>query len=112
MTTTFETEPPTITVDGTKVKLRPLAPLAWRRIQRAQELTDEFGDTAIALGYVITHSGTPAESARASSNDETYRAALNALALGITLEDLQAVADYLSGVLKRAEEAAVETPEK
>jgi hypothetical protein len=109
---TWEVEPPTITMDGQTIKLRPFAPLAWKRIQKARELTDEYDDTALALGYVVTSSLSPMKAAEITGDDAIYKQALDAAALTINMRDLQAVAEYLTGVFKRAEDAAVTVPEK
>jgi hypothetical protein len=112
MSTAFEATPPTINIGAKMVQLRPLAPLSWKRIQKAAELTDEFGDTALALGYIVTHSVEPRIAAEITSKDDDYKLQLEAAAMEIDLEDLQRVADYLSGVFSRSESARVDVPEK
>lgn len=103
----FSVVPPAITLGGKQVQLRPLAPLSWPRIQKARELCDEQGDTAIALGYVALHAVSPATAARWCHNDDAFREVLNGIALEITLEDLQAVADYLSALIERSAQSEV-----
>jgi hypothetical protein len=109
----FTDDPPSVVYGGKETKLRAYAPLSHKKITRAAELWKDSGeDTAICLGYVVTHAVSPSEAARITADDDIYRMSLDSAAMEISLEDLESVAAYLGRLFTRAAAAQVDTADE
>ena len=108
----FTAGPPTVTIDGQQLALRPLTPNIWKKLGKAEALMgDDFsGDTAYACAYVVTHSITVSEAMALVDDDAAYKASLLHVAFGLEFDDAKAVGDYLSALLDRLGKSQLDPP--
>ena len=110
--TSFQAEPPTITIRGESVKLRPYVIAFESRVCPAlREMLEDKSDaafgTAAILAFGVFHSLPPSEAARLVSDRAAMEKEIQAAEWEMSAEDFRAINDYTKGVINRSEAAAV-----
>jgi len=106
--TSFQAEPPTITIRGEKRKLRPFGRGAARILAQLSNVEDENEKGgAFVVAFAALYSLTPAEAFAIVENEERFNLAVGEADMELSAEDLQAVAEYIGGINARTEAASV-----
>lgn len=104
----FNAEPPTITLRGQPVKLRPFGRGANRILSQLANVTDEHAKaSAFVVAYAAIYSLSPGDAFAAVTNEDRFNRLVGEADEELSNADLSAVDEYLSGVFTRAEDAAV-----
>jgi len=107
-TSAFEAEPPTITMRGKPVKLRPFGRGANRILAQLANVTDEKAKaSAFVVAYAAIYSLPPGEAFAAVTNEDKFNQLVGEADEELSNADLAAVDEYLSGVFTRTEDAGV-----
>jgi len=109
MTTAFTTEPPTITIRGERVKLRAFN-TGWPHLVTAIAArvdNPKMLPTALVVGFATVYSLPPAEAYVLLKDGDKLEVETQKADMELTPEDFGLVDEYLDGVIKRAQEAAV-----
>lgn len=105
----FEITPPTITLKGKKVTLRPIGRGINRIINQINNIDDETQKaSALLIAYAAIYSLPPAEALQVVSDEKAFNQAVGEADMEISAEDLALVDEYVSGVFSRANAAKVE----
>ena len=94
--TSFQAEPPTITIRGKQTKLRPFGRGVGRILAQLSNVEDESekgGAFVVAFAAV--------------EDEAQFNLAVGEADMELSAEDLTAVAEYIAGINQRTEEASV-----
>ena len=110
--TSFQVEPPTITIRGEKTTLRPYT-LAFetRVLPKLRGLMEGQSDAEICnaaiLAFAVFHSLPPSEASTLVKDGAATESAIQEAEWELSAEDFMAVNEYTKGVLDRHKEASV-----
>ena len=106
--TSFQAEPPTITIRGEKTKLRPFGRGASRILAQLSNVTDENEKGgAFVVAFAAIYSLPPAEAFAVVDDEARFNLAVGEADMELSAEDLQSVAEYIAGINQRTEAAQV-----
>jgi hypothetical protein len=106
--TTFDAEPPTITIRGEKRKLRPFGRGVNRILANLSDIEDEAEKaSAFVVAFAAVNSLDPPAALDAVSDKDRFERAVGEADMELSSEDLSLVDQYLAGVFERANAAAV-----
>lgn len=106
--TSFQAEPPTITIRGKQTKLRPFGRGAGRILAQLSNVEDENEKAgAFVVAYAAIYSLPPDEAFAVVDDESRFNLAVGAADMELSADDLNAVAGYIAGVNQRTEAAAV-----
>lgn len=109
MPTTFTAEPPTITIRGERVKLRAFNS-GWQHLVTAIAARVEKPEmlaSALIIGFAVVYSLPPAEAYALLKDGEKLDDATMKADIELTPEDVALVDEYIAGIMRRSQEAAV-----
>jgi len=106
--TSFQAEPPTITIRGKQTKLRPFGRGAARILAQLSNITDENEKSgAFVVAYAAIYSLPPDKAFSTVEDEAAFNLAVGEADMELSAEDLQAVAEYIAGINQRTEAASV-----
>ena len=106
--TSFQAEPPTITIRGKETKLRPLGRGAARILAQLSNVEDENEKGgAFVVAFAAIYSLPPGEAYVVVSDEALFNLAVGTADMELSAADLQAVAEYIAGINQRTEAASV-----
>lgn len=109
--TAFTATPPTITIRGESVKLRAFNH-GWQHLVTAvAALVDEpkMLASALIVGFAVVYSLPPSDAYTLIKDSAKLEEAIQQADIELTPEDLDAVDQYIAGIMARSQEAAVTT---
>jgi hypothetical protein len=106
--TSFDATPPTITIRGESVKLRPYGRGVNRILAQLSNLED-VGEKASAfvIAFAAIYSLPPKEALATVEDEAAFNQAVGEADMEISAEDLAKVDEYLTGIFTRREAATV-----
>jgi len=106
--TSFQAEPPTITIRGKQTKLRPFGRGVGRILAQLSNVEDENEKAgAFVVAFAAIYS-LPPDEAFATVNDEArFNLAVGESDMELSADDLTAVAEYIGAINQRTEAAQV-----
>ena len=106
--TSFQAEPPTITIRGQSIQLRPFGRGAGRILAQLSNVEDdnEKGG-AFVVAFAAIYSLPPSEAFATVEDEARFNLAVGEADMELSAEDLTAVAEYIAGINQRTEAAAV-----
>jgi hypothetical protein len=106
--TSFQAEPPTITIRGKQTKLRPFGRGAGRILAQLSNVEDanEKGG-AFVVAFAAIYSLPPAEAFDAVNDESRFNREVGIADMELSSEDLNAVAEYIAGINQRTEASSV-----
>lgn len=109
--TSFEATPPTITIRGELVKLRPYGRGVNRILAQLSNL-DDPGEKAGAfvIAYAAIYSLPPKDALDAVLDEALFNQIVGEADMELTAADVAKVDEYLTGIFTRTEAAAVTVP--
>jgi hypothetical protein len=106
--TSFQTEPPTITIRGNKTKLRPFGRGVGRILAQLSNVEDENEKAgAFVVAFAAIYSLPPADAFDAVNDEARFNREVGTADMELSAEDLTAVAEYIGAVNQRTEAAQV-----
>lgn len=106
--TSFQAEPPTITIRGEKTKLRPFGRGAASILAQLSNIEDENEKGgAFVVAFAALNSLPPADAFAVLSDEVKFNREVGIANQELTIEDLNAVAEYIVGINQRTEAASV-----
>lgn len=106
--TSFQAEPPTITIRGTKTKLRPFGRGVGRILAQLSNVEDENEKAgAFVVAFAAIYSLPPDKAYSTVENEVAFNLAVGEADMELSVEDLTAVAEYIGEVNSRTEAAQV-----
>ena len=104
----FTAEPPTITIRGEKTKLRPFnrgTASIFEQLSNIEDENEKGG--ALVVAFAAIHSLPPADAFDVVSDEARFNREVGIANHELSVEDLNAVAEYIAGVNRRTEAAQV-----
>lgn len=106
--TSFQAEPPTITIRGKQTKIRPFGRGVQRILAQLSNVEDENEKAgAFVVAYAAIYSLPPDEALVVVSDEASFNREVGEADMELSAEDLQAVAEYIGGINARTEAASV-----
>jgi len=106
--TSFQAEPPTITIRGNKTKLRPFGRGVGRILAQLSNVEDENEKAgAFVVAFAAIYSLPPADAFDAVNDEARFNREVGIADMELSAEDLTAVAEYIGAVNQRTEAAQV-----
>lgn len=106
--TSFQAEPPTITIRGKQTKLRPFGRGVGRILAQLSNVEDENEKGgAFVVAFAAIYSLPPGEAYVVVSDEALFNLAVGTADMELSAEDLTAVAEYIAGINQRTEAASV-----
>lgn len=106
--TSFQAEPPTITIRGEKTKLRRFnkgVAEIWRHIGSIEDENEKGG--ALVVAFAAIYSLSPEDAFYVVSDESRFNREVGIANMELSVEDLNAVAEYIAGINHRTEAASV-----
>lgn len=106
--TSFDATPPTITIRGESVQLRPYGRGVNRILAQLSNLED-VGEKASAfvIAFAAIYSLSPKEALATVEDEAAFNQAVGEADMEVSAEDLAKVDEYLTGIFTRREAATV-----
>jgi hypothetical protein len=110
-TNAFEATPPTITIRGEAVTLRPYGRGVNRILAQLSNL-DDPGEKASAfvIAFAAIYSLPPKDALDAVTDEKLFNQVVGEADMELTAEDVGKVDEYLTGIFKRREAASITVP--
>jgi hypothetical protein len=106
--TSFQAEPPTITIRGEKTKLRPFGRGVGRILSQLSNVEDENERAgALVVAFAAIYSLPPDKAFAVVEDEPEFNRVVGEADMELSSEDLNAVAAYIAGINQRTEAAAV-----
>jgi len=106
--TSFQAEPPTITIRGNKTKLRPFGRGVGRILAQLSNVEDENEKAgAFVVAFAAIYSLPPADAFDAVNDEARFNREVGIADMELSSDDLTAVAEYIGAVNQRTEAAQV-----
>ena len=106
--TSFQAEPPTITIRGQSIQLRPFGRGANRIFSQLSNVESEAEKaSAFVVAFAAIYSMPPACALRAVTDEAEFNRVIGEADMELSSADLLAVDQYLAGIFQRTEAAAV-----
>jgi hypothetical protein len=106
--TSFQAEPPTITIRGEKTKLRPFnrgTASIFAQLSNIEDGNEKGG--ALVVAFAAIHSLPPAQAFDVVNDEARFNREVGIANHELSVEDLTAVAEYIAGINQRTEAASV-----
>lgn len=114
--TSFQAEPPTITIRGKQTKLRPFGRGVGRILAQLSNVEDENEKAgAFVVAFAAIYSLPPSEAYDAVNDEARFNREVGIADMELSAEDLTATAEYIGAINQRTEAAQVtvdDTPGK
>lgn len=110
----FHADPPTVTIDGEKKQLRKYS-LGFERkvIPVVRELLENPSPQDLGLmtfvAFAVFHSRTPEAASTLLADKALTESTLDLAQHELAVDDIEAIGNYIAGIIKRTDEAAVTT---
>ena len=106
--TSFQTEPPTITIRGKQTKLRPFGRGVGRILSQIANVEDENEKAgAFVVAFAAIYSMSPGDAFDAVNDEARFNREVGIADMELSSDDLTAVAEYIGAVNQRTEAAQV-----
>jgi hypothetical protein len=106
--TSFQAEPPTITIRGEKTKLRPFGRGVANILAQLANIEDENEKGgAFVVAFAAIYSLPPTDAFNVVNDEARFNREVGIADMELSSEDLNAVAEYIAGINQRTEAASV-----
>jgi hypothetical protein len=106
--TSFQADPPTITIRGEKTKLRPFGRGAASILAQLSNIEDENEKGgAFVVAFAAIYSLPPTDAFDVVNDEARFNREVGIANMELSAEDLQSVAEYIAGINQRTEAASV-----